>query len=93
MVRMVELDPVPIDQPDGRVGPECRDRELLQEISPDLQICVLLLICLACPRSCGFLLANAGTPRSRLVMRLRRLPDGFRQLIRRPLLGSSEFRC
>ena len=91
MVRMVELDPVPIDQPDGRVGPECRDRELLQEVSSDLQVCVLLQIRLACPGSRGFLLDN-GTPRSRLVMRLCRLPDGFRQLIRRPLLGSSEFR-
>jgi len=88
---MVELDPVPIDQADGRVGTECRDRKLFQEIPPDLQICVLLLIRLACPRSCGFLLDN-GTPRSRLVMRLRRLPDRFLRLIRPPLLGSSKFR-
>ena len=91
MVRMVELDPVPIDQPDGRVGTECRDRELLQEISPDLQICVLLLIRLACPRSYGFRLDNF-TPRSRLVTRLRSLPGRFRRLICKPLPGYSVFR-
>jgi len=73
---MAELDPVLIDQADGRAGAECRDRELLQGISPNLQICVLLQIRLACPGSCGFLLNN-GTPRSRLVMHLRRLPDRF----------------
>ena len=89
---MVELDPVPIDQPDGRVGTECRDRELLQEISPDLQVCVLLLIRLACPRSYGFCLDNFTTPWSRLVTCLRSLPGGFRRLICKPLPGYSVFR-
>jgi len=74
---MVELDPVPIDQADGRMGTECRDRELLQEISPDLQIRVLLLIRLARPRSYGFRLDTLTAPRSRLVTPLRRLPRRF----------------
>jgi len=90
VVRMAELNPVPIDQADGCAGAECRDRELLQEVLPNLQICVLQ-IRLACPGSCGFLLNN-GTPRSQLVMHFRRLPDRFRWLIRAALLGSSNFR-
>ena len=73
---MAELDPVLIDQADGCAGVECRDRKLLQEISPNLQIYVLLQIRLTCPGLRGFLLNN-GTPRSRLVMHLRRLPDRF----------------
>ena len=39
---MVELNPVAIDEANGRVRTECRDRELLQEILSNLQICVLL---------------------------------------------------
>jgi hypothetical protein len=71
MVCVVELDPVAIDEADGRVGTECGDRELFHEISPNLKMCVLLPLGLVCLRLCGSRFRNltAGTPRGRLVVR------------------------
>jgi hypothetical protein len=44
MICMVELDAIAIDEADGCVRTEGRDGELFQEISPNLEICLLLTI-------------------------------------------------
>ena len=53
MVCVVELDTVPIYQADGYVRTEGRDGELLQEISPDLKVCLLLTVRFICLRFSG----------------------------------------
>ena len=91
MVCVVELDPIAVDEPDGRVRTEGGDRELLKEVSSDLEICVLLLFCLSRLGSpCGDL--TAGIAWGRRMVRLSYLPARFGGLVRRPLEGWSRFR-
>ena len=54
MIFVVELDTSTVDGADGFARARCRNRELFQELSPNLNICVFLLLRLVCPRPCGF---------------------------------------
>ena len=63
VVRMEELNPVPIDQADGRVRTEGGDGELFEEVPSDLKIRILLLLGLLRirPRGYPFKRSTAGS--------------------------------
>ena len=90
MVCVVELDAIAVDEADGCVRTEGGDRELLQEISPDLKIRFLLTVGLVRLRFSGFPSRNPttrATAGSRPAMPLRCLPTLFRRLIRASFSG------
>ena len=90
MVYVVELDPIAIDEPDGCVRTEGGNRELFQEVSSDLEICILLLFRLLRLRSpCSDLTARVAW--GRRTIRLSYLPARFCGLVRGPLEGWSKF--
>ena len=89
IICMVELDAIAIHETDGRMRTEGRDGELLQQISPNLKIRILLMFRFICPRLPALLfpsLTVAATCRSRLMMQLLRLPIVLGRFICRPLL-------
>jgi len=89
MVCVIELDAVAIDESDGCVRTEGRDRELFQEISPNLKVCGFLSFAFVCPRLPEPLFRNPtiGTTRSRPVMYLPCLWIRFERLIHRAFSG------